>query len=96
MEADQCSMPVDSSGNYKNFFKVVAVSAAQAQSARSALEAILASYQLNPPHSKKAQQPSATAPKAGGGTSLAASARRPVTPPVAMVGIDLGAGYRPS
>jgi hypothetical protein len=73
MEADQCSMPVDSSGNYKNFFKVVAVSAAQAQSARSALEAILASYQLNPAALQKAQQPSATAPKAGGGTSLAAS-----------------------
>ena len=74
MEADQCSMPVDSSGNYKNFFKVVAVSAAQAQAERGALEAMPASYQLNPAALQKAQQPGATVPKAGGGTAPAASA----------------------
>jgi hypothetical protein len=65
MEADQCSMPVDSSGNYKNFFKVVAVSAAQAQAERSSLEAILASYQLNPAALQKAQQSSVTVPRTG-------------------------------
>ena len=73
MEADQCSMPVDSSGNYKNFFKVVAVSAAQAGAERADLEAILASYQLNPAALQKAQQPTGTAPKAGGGAAPAGS-----------------------
>jgi hypothetical protein len=73
MEADQCSMPVDSSGNYKNFFKVVAVSAAQAQAERGALEAILASYQLNPAALQKAQQSGASVAKAGGGAAPAAS-----------------------
>jgi hypothetical protein len=74
MEADQCSMPVDSSGNYKNFFKVVAVSAAQARAERPALEAILASYQLNPTAIQKAQQSGAVGPKGAGGGSPAASA----------------------
>jgi hypothetical protein len=73
MEADQCSMPVDSSGNYKNFFKVVAVSAAQAQAERGALEAILASFQLNPAALQKAQQSGASVPKVGGGAAPAAS-----------------------
>jgi hypothetical protein len=41
VEADLCSMPVDSAGNYKNFFEVVGVSAGLAQQERSALEAIL-------------------------------------------------------
>jgi hypothetical protein len=48
VEADLCSMPVDSAGNYKNFFKVVGVSASMAKPERSALEAILGSYQINP------------------------------------------------
>lgn len=73
MEADQCSMPVDSSGNYKNFFKVVAVSAAQAQAERSGLEAILASYQLNPAALQKAQQSGGTVPKAGAAGAAAPS-----------------------
>jgi hypothetical protein len=73
MEADQCSMPVDSSGNYKNFFKVVAVSAAQAQAERSILEAILASYQLNPSALQKAQQSGAATPKTSGAAAPAGS-----------------------
>lgn len=73
MEADQCSMPVDSSGNYKNFFKVVAVSAAQAQAERGALEAILASFQLNPAALLKAQQSGTSVPKVGGSSAPAAS-----------------------
>jgi hypothetical protein len=69
MEADQCSMPVDGSGNYKNFFKVVAVSAAQAKAERSELEAILFSYQLNSAAIQKAQQSGGTAPKSGSGAA---------------------------
>jgi hypothetical protein len=56
VEADLCSMPVDGTGNYKNFFKVVGVSAALAKEERPTLEAILGSYQLNSAALKQAQQ----------------------------------------
>jgi hypothetical protein len=70
VEADQCSMPVDAAGNYKNFFKVVGVAAAQAKQERSALEAILGSYQLNPAALQQVQKGSAS--KSGAGASAGA------------------------
>jgi hypothetical protein len=73
VEADQCSMPVDASGNYKNFFKVVGVGAAQAKQERAALEAILGSYQLNPAALQQAQK-GAAAPKSAAGASAAPAA----------------------
>jgi hypothetical protein len=74
VEADQCSMPVDGSGNYKNFFKVVGVSAALAKQERSSLEAILGSYQLNPAALAQAQK-TGSAPKTGTGAPAAAPAQ---------------------
>jgi hypothetical protein len=73
VEADECSMPVDTSGNYQNFFKVVGVAASQANQERPALEAILGSYQLNPAALQKVQNGSA-APKTGAGAPAAAAA----------------------
>jgi hypothetical protein len=46
-EADLCSMPKDSAGNYTNFLKMVAISPALAKTERGTLEAVLASYVLN-------------------------------------------------
>ncbi len=74
VEADQCSMPVDSSGNYKNFFKVVGVAAAQAKDERSTLEAILGSYQLNPAALQQLQNGPAV-PKTGAGGSAGTAAQ---------------------
>ena len=74
VEADQCSMPVDGSGNYKNFFKVVGVAASQAKQERSTLEAILGSYQLNPAALQQVQNGSA-APKPGAGASASTTAQ---------------------
>lgn len=71
VEADQCSMPVDASGNYKNFFKVVGVAAAQAKQERSALEAILGSYQLNPAALQQVQK--GAAPRSGAGAAAGAA-----------------------
>jgi hypothetical protein len=73
VEADECSMPVDASGNYKNFFKVVGVAAAQASEERSALEAILGSYQLNPAALQKVQS-APVAPKTGAGAPAGTAA----------------------
>ena len=72
MEADQCSMPPDTSGKYKNFFKVVAVSAAQAQAERASLEAILSSFQLNPTALQQVQKSGGSAAKTGAGPAPAA------------------------
>ena len=46
-EADLCSMPKDSAGNYTNFLKLVAIDPALAKTERGTLEAVLASYVLN-------------------------------------------------
>jgi hypothetical protein len=73
VETDMCSMPVDQSGSYKNFFKLVAVSAAQAKQERSSLEAILGSYQLNPAALAQVQKSAGAAPKAPGASSMAQS-----------------------
>ncbi len=74
VEADLCSMPVDSSGNYKNFFKVVGVSAALASQERASLEAILGSYQINAAALAQVQK-AGSAPKTG--ASAGAGAPRP-------------------
>jgi hypothetical protein len=73
VEADLCSMPVDSAGNYKNFFKVVGVSAGLAQQERSTLEAILGSYQINSAALAQVQK-TGSAPKTGAGGTAAATA----------------------
>jgi hypothetical protein len=46
-EADLCSLPKDSAGNYTNFLKLVAISPALAKAERGTLEAMLASYVVN-------------------------------------------------
>jgi hypothetical protein len=46
-EADFCSLPTDSSGNYRNFMKIVAAPPAVAAAQRGTLETVLASYVLN-------------------------------------------------
>jgi hypothetical protein len=46
-ETDFCSMPLDSAGNYRNFFKLVAISPALVATERGTMEAMLASYRLN-------------------------------------------------
>jgi hypothetical protein len=74
VEADQCSMPVDSAGNYKNFFKVVGVSAAMAKQERSTLEAILGSYQLNAAAIRQVQKAGAPATAAAGAPAGSARA----------------------
>jgi hypothetical protein len=86
-EADLCSMPRDSAGNYTNFLKLVAISPALAQTERGTLEAVLASYVLN---MKAVQQDAAqpvkqstkvtAAPSASPGTNRAAASPSPVTP----------------
>jgi hypothetical protein len=52
-EADFCSLPVDGSGNYKNFFKIVGLPSGEAQAERPVLEAVLSSYRLNIPAIKQ-------------------------------------------
>ena len=74
VEADLCSMPVDSAGNYKNFFKVIGVSAGLAQQERSSLEAILGSYQINPAALARVQK-NGSARKSGAGAPAASSAQ---------------------
>jgi len=46
-ETDFCSLPVDAHGNYRNFFKIVAISPQLAATERGTVEAVLASYVLN-------------------------------------------------
>jgi hypothetical protein len=46
-EADFCSLPTDSSGNYRNFMKIVAAPPDVAAAQRGTLETVLASYVLN-------------------------------------------------
>jgi hypothetical protein len=46
-ETDFCSLPVDANGNYRNFFKIVAISPQLAATERGTVEAVLASYVLN-------------------------------------------------
>jgi hypothetical protein len=46
-ESDFCSLPMDGAGNYRNFFKVIAISPALAATERGTAEAVLASYVLN-------------------------------------------------
>ena len=55
-EADLCSLPVDSAGNYLNFLKIVAISPALAKSERGTAEAVLASYVLNEKALQQQQQ----------------------------------------
>src|SRR5580658_9512459 len=68
-EADFCSLPVDGSGNYKNFFKIVGLGSAAAKAERPMLEAVLSSYRLNIPVIKQlvasGGQASQAAPPAG-------------------------------
>lgn len=94
-EADLCSLPVDSAGNYLNFLKMVAISPALAKSERGTLEAMLASYVLNmkaleqqqqaaqsasPPAKTAAMQGSAMkGPAIQGPTMQASAAPSPVT-----------------
>lgn len=63
-EADFCSLPVDNTGNYKNFFKIVGLGSAHAKQERATLEAILASYQLNMTAIKQQQANAAHMPPA--------------------------------
>jgi hypothetical protein len=64
-EADFCSLPRDSSGNYKNFFKIVGLGSARAKQERPMLEAILSSYRLNMPAIKQQLANGVNAPQAG-------------------------------
>jgi hypothetical protein len=77
-ETDFCSLPMDSAGNYRNFFKIVAISPALAATERSTMEAVLASYVLN---LKAVQQQlakrSAPAPQSGRSQAAPANAPRP-------------------
>jgi hypothetical protein len=90
-EADLCSMPKDSAGNYTNFLKLVAISPALAKTERGTLEAVLASYILNwkavQLHAARpAKQPTRTvaAPSANRSTNPSANSApampNPVTP----------------
>jgi hypothetical protein len=74
VETDLCSMPVDSAGNYKNFFKVVGVSAALAKEERPTLEAILGSYQLNPAALQQVQQ-AGSSPRTAAGAAPGSAAQ---------------------
>jgi hypothetical protein len=47
VETDFCSLPEDSSGHYRDFFKAVGLPLRDAEQERSLMEAILASYRLN-------------------------------------------------
>jgi len=67
-ETDFCSLPVDANGNYRNFFKIVAISPQLAATERGTVEAVLASYVLN---MKAIQQRLAAQ---GGGSAPAAGA----------------------
>jgi hypothetical protein len=74
VEADLCSMPVDSAGNYKNFFKVIGVSAGLAKQERSSLEAILGSYQINPAALAQVQKTGSPAASSAQGAAANGSA----------------------
>jgi hypothetical protein len=43
-----CSLPLDSGGVYKNFFKLASVPAAEAEKERATIKAVFASYRLPP------------------------------------------------
>jgi hypothetical protein len=58
-EADFCSLPLENSGDYKNFFKIVGIGSARAKQERPMLEAILSSYRLNVAAIKQQSQTSA-------------------------------------
>ena len=73
VETDFCSLPVDSAGNYRNFFKVVGLPVRAAKQERSLMEAILASYRLNMAAIKR-QQSAAPPAQAAGSVSSTASA----------------------
>jgi hypothetical protein len=79
-ETDFCSLPMDSAGNYRNFFKIVAILPALATTERGTMEAVLASYVLN---MKAVQQQlarhSASAPQSGP-QAARANAARPAQP----------------
>jgi hypothetical protein len=86
-EADLCSMPKDSAGNYTNFLKLIAISPALAKTERGTLEAVLASYVLNwkavQQHAAQpVKQPTqmAAAPSAKRSTKSGAATPNPVTP----------------
>jgi hypothetical protein len=46
-ETDFCSLPADSTGKYRNFFKAVGLPVQEAKQERTLMEAILASFRLN-------------------------------------------------
>jgi hypothetical protein len=82
VETDFCSLPMDASGAYRNFFKVVGLPAQSAKQERSLMEAILASYRLNIQAVQKQQAAAkssapatASAPKAGASLASAVSAQ---------------------
>jgi hypothetical protein len=72
-ETDFCSLPVDANGNYRNFFKIVAISPQLAATERGTVEAVLASYVLN---MKAIQQRLAAQGGGHGGGSAQGGAQR--------------------
>jgi len=74
VETDFCSLPVDASGNYRNYLKAVGLPLRDARQERTLMEAILASFRLNM-HSIQRQHAAAPAnPAPSGSVSSTVSA----------------------
>jgi hypothetical protein len=86
-ESDFCSLPVDGSGNYKNFFKIVGLASADAKAERPMLEAVLSSYRLNIPAIKQLVANGGQASQ-GAPASAAMPGGAAQTPANALVGIQ--------
>jgi hypothetical protein len=95
-EADLCSLPKDSAGNYTNFLKLVAISPALAKAERGTLEAMLASYVVNMKAvqqrmAQPAKQPAAAPPakmSPAMSSNRGAAMQSPVTPQSLQQQID--------
>jgi hypothetical protein len=87
-ESDFCSLPVDGSGNYKNFFKIVGLPSAEAKAERPLLEAVLSSYRLNMPAIKQQLAGAGQASRAGAAAPAPMPGGAAQTPASALVGIQ--------
>jgi hypothetical protein len=87
-ESDFCSLPVDGSGNYKNFFKIVGLGSAAAKAERPMLEAVLSSYRLNIPAIKQQMTNGGQASQGGPAPSAAMQGGAAQTPANALLGVQ--------
>jgi hypothetical protein len=87
-ESNFCSLPVDGSGNYKNFFKIVGLPSGEAKAERPVLEAILSSYRLNVPAIKQQLAGASQVGQSGAAAAAPTQGGAAQTPANALVSIQ--------